>query len=228
MKNPENHRGIFPRAFTLIELLTVIAIMSVLAALIFPVTGAMKKKAIKVRAQSELAQVETAIERYKTKLGFYPPDAINPGNEVIHQLYYELLGTTNWDDGPIKWYKTLDGGPKINAIALTAAFGSKVAGLMNSSSRGAGDDSPGAVNFLTGLKPTQIGELPSGVKLLVCSVPWPDNLPQPTTNPTLNPWRYDSSSSNRHNLDTYDLWVDIFLGGRTYRISNWSRQPQIF
>ena len=111
---------------------------------------------------------------------------------------------------------------QITAAALTAAFGAKVAGLVNSSGQGAGDDSPGAVNFLTGLKPTQVAELSPGVKLLVCSVPWPENqVYQPTSKAGLNPWRYVSSHPT-NNPATYDLWVDLMIGGQTNRISNWT------
>ena len=227
MNNPDNHHGKTAPAFTLIELLVMIAIISVLAALIFPVAGAIKKKAIKVRAQTELAQVETAIERYKAKQGFYPPG--NPDNPAINQLYFELLGTTKLNNGD---YQTLDGSGQITAAGLGATFGPQVTGFVNSSTTGGGDDGPVATAFLTGLKPAQYG-IPDtnfpALKLLVCSVPWPDNLAfQPVpAKPGLNPWRYVSSHPT-NNPSSYDLWTDIMIGGRTNRISNWSRQPQIF
>ena len=83
-------------AFTLIELLVVIAIMGVLAALIFPVLGEVKKRQYINHAQAEMAQLETAIERYKAAYGFYPPgNQLNPANPLVNQLYYELTGTTN-------------------------------------------------------------------------------------------------------------------------------------
>src|ERR1051325_3887861 len=91
MKTPDQRSN--PAAFTLIELLVVIAVIAILAALIFPITAAIKKQQqIKV-AQAELNQIQTAIEGYKEKLGFYPPD--NPNNPITNQLYFELLGTTN-------------------------------------------------------------------------------------------------------------------------------------
>jgi hypothetical protein len=42
----------------------------------------------------------------------------------------------------------------------------------------------------------------------------------------LNPIRYNSSSPTG-NSKTYDLWVDIVVGGKTNRISNWSENPEI-
>ena len=37
----------------------------------------------------------------------------------------------------------------------------------------------------------------------------------------INPWRYDASSTNRHNPDSYDLWAEISIGGKTKIIGNW-------
>ena len=49
------------RAFTLIELITVISVMAILAALVIPITGAVNKQKIIKRAYSELSQIETAM-----------------------------------------------------------------------------------------------------------------------------------------------------------------------
>src|SRR2546422_995445 len=98
----------FDRAFTLIELLVVIAIIAVLAAMIFPIVGAVNKVKLRSVAQGGLTQVETAIESYKAKYGFYPPD--NPSNAAVNQLYFELLGTTASSLGSAPFsYTTLDG-----------------------------------------------------------------------------------------------------------------------
>src|SRR5438552_4670101 len=50
-----------PTAFTLIELLIVIAIIALLAAMIIPVIGGVKRAQLKHKAQAELVQVQTAI-----------------------------------------------------------------------------------------------------------------------------------------------------------------------
>ncbi len=78
-------------AFTLVELLTVIAVIAVIAALIFPVAGAVRRQAVIHNAQAQMAQLETAIERYKSAYGFYPPSC--PYGPLTNQLYYELVGT---------------------------------------------------------------------------------------------------------------------------------------
>ena len=78
-------------AFTLVELLTVIAVIGVIAALIFPVAGTVKRQTILHNAQAQMAQLETALERYKSVYGFYPP--ARPNGPLTNQLYYELEGT---------------------------------------------------------------------------------------------------------------------------------------
>jgi len=36
-----------------------------------------------------------------------------------------------------------------------------------------------------------------------------------------NPWRYNSSNP-RYNPKSYDLWIDVTVGGKTNRVCNWS------
>ena len=38
----------------------------------------------------------------------------------------------------------------------------------------------------------------------------------------LNPWFYDASSTNRHNMETFDLWTEYKSGKDTNVIGNWS------
>ena len=118
------------RAFTLIELLIVISIIALLAALTFPAVRGARISVMRARARSELTQIESAIERYKDKLGYYPPDNPPPSGSwwAMNQLYYELLGTTNIGTG----YVTLDGSAQIRASDFGTAFGPGVTGFMNS------------------------------------------------------------------------------------------------
>jgi prepilin-type N-terminal cleavage/methylation domain-containing protein len=209
------------RAFTLIELLVVIAIIAVLAALLFPAGAAIKKGATIKKAQAELLQVETAINSYKAKYGHFPPD--NVSQPLSNLLYFELLGTVLKGAN----FETLNGSAQIPVASVPVVFG--VGGFVNCT-KGGGDEGAPAVKFLSELKPGQYGEtaVGSGVRLLACSVGWPNNLAyQPVgPNPGLNPWRYVLAGAT-NNPGSYDLWVDIFLAGKTNRISNWNRQPQI-
>lgn len=215
-------------AFTLIELLVVIAVIAILAALLFPVTTVIKKKRILALAQAELVNVETAIEAYKARRGTYPPD--NPGNFLINPLFYELLGTTRDSLGN---YQTLDGGSQVLKLEFPAFYGPNVSGFVNSSASAKGDDEKAAAeSFLKNLKPNQSGvpkpALYPKIKILACSVlveDPPANYPVPGSDPAgLNPWRYISTNPT-NNPGSYDLWVDLFIGGKKYTVSNWSKKP---
>ncbi len=59
-------------AFTLVELLTVIAIIAILAAMIVPVLSVVKKKALVMRARTEISGIVTAVEAYDTDYGRFP------------------------------------------------------------------------------------------------------------------------------------------------------------
>jgi prepilin-type N-terminal cleavage/methylation domain-containing protein len=217
-------------AFTLIELIVVVAIIAIMAGLVFPIVGAVNaKKQISV-AQTQLKGIEAAIDGYKTKLGFYPPD--NPNSVVTNQLYFELLGTTNDGVGkPPGLWGTVDGSAEIGTTTspnISAVFG--VDGFANTSTRARSDDAgASASTFLNNLTPNQVGLLDPAnpkIKLLVCSVLWPqERTPSPIPgNPIINPWRYNSSHPT-NNTASYDLWVDLIIRGKTNRVCNWSTQP---
>jgi len=225
-------------AFTLIEMLTVIAIIGVLAGLLFTALPGVKKKRLLAVAQTELTQLQSAIETYHTKLGYYPPD--DPFNSVLNPLYFELSGTI-LTNNPKPTYVTLDGSSSIFVASVTNAFG--VGGFANSSKSARNtDDAAAATVFIKGLLPNQIGQLvingPNGANnnaILVCSVGWPDIPSEPinttTSNPravvdNLNPWHYNSSNPT-NNPGSYDLWVDVLIGTKTNRVSNWSKTPQV-
>src|SRR4030095_282110 len=59
-------------AFTIIELLVVIGIIIVLAALILSTVSYVKKKGLRARTETEIAAMSAAIESYKADKGMYP------------------------------------------------------------------------------------------------------------------------------------------------------------
>jgi prepilin-type N-terminal cleavage/methylation domain-containing protein len=209
--------------FTLIELLVVVTIIGVLMGLFVSAMTSAKTMGKIELARAELAQMESAIQDYKSTLGFYPPD--NPNDAAINPLYFELLGSTNGGGN----YVTLDASGKISLADLNSKFNRP--GLANTSSKAHSSDKTGApMSFLKHLRPNQVGEIDSSgstVKILVCSVEWPAGAsPGPIAGTTLNPWRYVSSHPT-NNPGSYDLWVELMIGSKTYRVSNWGKEPQI-
>jgi len=216
-------------AFTLIELLVVIAVIAILAALTFPAVRGVRISMTRARAKGEMAQIETAIERYKDKLGHYPPDARlagNPNPYALNTLYYELLGTTN--AGGV--FRTLDDSAQIEEARIPLVFGPEVRGFVNCAHSG-GDEAVVARSFLRGLNGKQYLAITNGASAdPVCTV-LGSTLEGPLVyqdarGAKLNPWRYNSSNPT-NNPNSFDLWMDIAVGGKTNRICNWSDKPLV-
>ncbi len=209
------------RAFTLIELLVVIAIIAILAALVFPTVGAIKRRQTISKVQAERDQIVTAIENYKTELGHYPPDnGRTQSRFASNPLYYELMGTLL--NGTT--YETKDGVFQITPAKILSEFGR--GGFVNCTRNTDADSSKPAKKFLNDIRSNQHGTV-NDVELLTCSVIWPANLGNGVAGvPELNPWRYNATSPT-NNPGGFDLWVDVYVSGKTNRISNWSKTPQI-
>ena len=75
------------RAFTLIELLTVIAIIAILMGLLFPVFGVVKEQARKAEARAACVAIVNAARHYNTEYGKYP-----------------VLGNATTASAPDLWY----------------------------------------------------------------------------------------------------------------------------
>jgi len=212
--------------FTLVELLIAIAIIGILAG--FLTATSRPHPTVIGKTRVELAQIETALEGYHAKYHIYPPGN-SYGNTMLNQLYYELAGTTNSGGN----FTTLDGNASIPASTITAApcgvmdaYG--VSGFVNCS-KGGGEDVAKPKNFLISLSTKQLFNGYTNnhtlTSILIASVGGPDDTYQPLGVSGLNPIRYVCPGTN--NPTSYDLWVDLSIGGKVYRVSNWSRQVQI-
>jgi prepilin-type N-terminal cleavage/methylation domain-containing protein len=217
------------RGFTLVEMLVVMGVIVVLASMIFPAAAIFKKKAALTKVRTEMKSVALAIQAYKEKFGHYPPDRIVVvgGRQeafLTNSLYFELCGTVQKG----KDFETLDGSARISETDAQTVFGG---GFVNCSKGGADDNAQAATVFLNNLSPKHYANIwPSqipGVRVLTSSVDWPEASGGILNIPLANPWRYDCSSTNRFNHDTFDLWVDVVVGGKTNRIGNWSETPII-
>ncbi len=70
--------------FTLVEMLTVVAIIGILAALMAGAMVSVRARVQKAAISAEIKQLEMALEAYKTTYGEYPPDGTDPNAVKRH------------------------------------------------------------------------------------------------------------------------------------------------
>jgi prepilin-type N-terminal cleavage/methylation domain-containing protein len=203
-------------AFTLIELLVVIAIIGVLAGLILAVAVGASAKSRRSLVETERDGLILAIEAFKKEKGFYPPD--NTNNPAMPPLFYELTGsvynTTNSSFVSVATQGVL------TPTDIQTLFSRN--GFVNAS-----PDRSEVRDFVTTAKSKRTGTFSAGaLNYVLMGVPVKGPLATNTTDgKILSPWNYVSNNPT-NNQDSYDLWVDVSYSGRTYRISNWSKDPQ--
>jgi prepilin-type N-terminal cleavage/methylation domain-containing protein len=220
-------------AFTLVELLVVIAIIALLAAMVVPLAKVATTKMRLARVNAELNRYVTAIETYKLEAGEYPPDngtlktyqTSNPAWKkaaAYNPLFYELSGAVFTNRAGQNVFLVIDSAEEITPINLKNYFG--VDGIRNSA-RDRHDRPFKGFSFREAEhRATKV----EGVELL--EVPVPSVQSQmlvgkirnnPAATNAFNPWYYDSSTTNRHNKKSFDLWAEILIGKEVHVIGNW-------
>ncbi|MGJ8639393.1 MAG: type II secretion system protein [Opitutaceae bacterium] len=87
-------------AFTLIELLMVIAIIGILAGILIPTVGSVKKQANVAASKAQLSNYVTAITMFKGEYGFFPfSDAQKNNGAEINSLSDDFVETLSGRNG---------------------------------------------------------------------------------------------------------------------------------
>lgn len=104
------------RAFTIIELLIVMAILIGLTAMILATAGYVQKKGHRSRAAAEIAGLSAALENYKADNGVYPRDS------VTDNLNVSTTSASDYDASSLKLYESLSGDTTHGRIAEAKAY----------------------------------------------------------------------------------------------------------
>ena len=100
------------RAFTLIELLSVIAVIGILAALLFPGLSAARRSANRAKTRVQFTQWAAAIESFRGEYGFYPalhgshlvnPPGQNTEASTLH-LFHDIIAARRRDSSALPAY----------------------------------------------------------------------------------------------------------------------------
>ena len=102
------------RAFTLIEMLVVMAVIAILAAILLNLNGLVQAKAARTRAEGEIKTLSTGCDAYKADNGTYPQDAAtgSSSNSATDSLDPRKDGdpnTSSYKSANLYLYKQLSG-----------------------------------------------------------------------------------------------------------------------
>lgn len=104
-KQRQGNRGANARGFTLVELMVVVTIVGLLAALALPAFERVKRAAIGRRYFNDVRQIRDGAERYALERGNYPPNGIGALHPDLRGYVPDKLfdattplgGTWDWD-----------------------------------------------------------------------------------------------------------------------------------
>jgi type II secretory pathway pseudopilin PulG len=111
-----------PSAFTVAELLIVIAIILVLAGLILATSGYVQKKGARSRAEAEIAAMSAALENYKADNGIYPIDTANGTTNTLDARTMFNPTAAQYTAASFFLYKELSGDPTGNRVPTGKSY----------------------------------------------------------------------------------------------------------
>jgi prepilin-type N-terminal cleavage/methylation domain-containing protein len=223
--NTNEHHHDRPRlAFTLIEMLVVITIMAIVAAIVVSSGQSASIAKKKTQVKAELNRIATLIDNYQAKLNSFPPDnGLLVANTVNYSVYdamaatnpliYELIGATNTNSSMVV-FNSINSANALPTSEYEAIFNR--GGIANA-------DNVEPHNFFQPGPSTKeysyyaSNAAPIVANPFICGLVVPaestNHLPvSGVVGP--NFFRYDSSTTNRHNLASYDLWAEFTIGNK--------------
>ena len=87
------------RGLTLLEVLLVVVVLGVLAAIVIPNLSVFKRRALVSSAKATLTLVYSAGQMYRTDQGQFPPGSgvtLNASHPLVTQGYLQVLPATEW------------------------------------------------------------------------------------------------------------------------------------
>jgi prepilin-type N-terminal cleavage/methylation domain-containing protein len=174
-------------AFTLIELLTVIAIIAVLMGLLFPAVNAAKEAGRKAQASADVKGIVTAAKSFQTEYGKYPMPttaSVAAGKDKL----FQGTGSPDWNAELIRVLRnveTVTSGTFVNSRRISYM---EPRMIKNTANRVAGVDpnnscyyDPWGTPYLVGVDYSYDGELKSadGGKPAYTTAPYNSSVPYP-------------------------------------------------
>ncbi|MEI6075416.1 MAG: type II secretion system major pseudopilin GspG [Verrucomicrobiota bacterium] len=109
LPTPHSSRRVFRRAFTLVEMLLVVTIIGILAALVIPKIVGRSEQARVTAAQADLSSIKTTLDAFEVDNGYYPKsiqDLVLAPNTAKnwHGPYLEKIPQDPWGNNYVYYF----------------------------------------------------------------------------------------------------------------------------